>query len=55
MSEGDIDGDEIYCPFHMGAFDIRTGEATVPPCVTPLKTYQTEVVDQMVSILLEKA
>ena len=55
LSEGDIDGDEIYCPFHMGAFDIRTGEATVPPCLTPLKTYQTEVVDQMVSILLKKA
>jgi p-cumate 2,3-dioxygenase ferredoxin component len=25
LSEGDIDGDEIICPFHLGRFDIRSG------------------------------
>lgn len=39
LSEGDIDGDSIVCPFHLGAFNIRTGEATIAPCVTPLRTY----------------
>ena len=39
LAEGDIDGDSIVCPFHLGAFDIRTGEVTVPPCITPLRTY----------------
>ena len=39
LAEGDIDGDSVVCPFHMGAFDIRTGEVTVPPCAEPLRTY----------------
>lgn len=39
LAEGDIDGDSIVCPFHMGAFDIRTGEVTVPPCAKALRTY----------------
>ena len=39
LAEGDIDGDSIVCPFHLGAFNIRSGEATVAPCVIPLRTY----------------
>ena len=39
LAEGDIDGDSIVCPFHMGAFDIRSGEATLPPCALALQTY----------------
>ena len=39
LSDGDIDGHEIICPFHLGAFDIRSGEATRPPCVVPLRIY----------------
>src|ERR1700749_2000722 len=32
LSEGEVVGNEIYCPFHGGAFDIRTGKATERPC-----------------------
>ena len=39
LAEGDIDGDSVVCPFHMGAFDIRSGEVTLPPCAVPLQTY----------------
>ena len=53
MAEGDIDGSEVYCPFHMGAFDIRTGEATVAPCSIPLKTYEIVIEDGYLFILME--
>lgn len=53
MAEGDIDGSEVYCPFHMGAFDIRTGEATVAPCSVPLKTYEVVIEDGCLFILME--
>jgi nitrite reductase/ring-hydroxylating ferredoxin subunit len=48
LSEGDIDGCRVYCPFHSGAFDIRTGAATVAPCVKPVRTYPAVVVDGVV-------
>ena len=53
MAECDIDGSEVYCPFHMGAFDIRTGEATVAPCSVPLKTYEVVIEDGCLFILME--
>lgn len=53
LAEGDIEGDEVYCPFHMGAFNIRTGEATVPPCVQALNSYPVRIVDNTVWIEIE--
>ncbi len=43
LSEGDIDGDEIICPFHLGAFDIRSGEASKAPCNIAVRTYAVHV------------
>lgn len=39
LSEGDIEGDDIICPFHDGSFNIRTGQVTGAPCVTPVASY----------------
>ena len=39
MNEGYLDGHVIECDFHNGAFDIRTGEVTAPPCMDPVKSY----------------
>jgi nitrite reductase/ring-hydroxylating ferredoxin subunit len=52
LADGEIEGDEIVCPFHRGAFDIRSGEATRPPCLQALATYAVEIVDGMVTIEL---
>ena len=41
LSEGFVDGDVIECNFHQGRFSIRTGEVVGPPCMVPVKTYQT--------------
>jgi nitrite reductase/ring-hydroxylating ferredoxin subunit len=41
LSDGEIIGGEIECPFHAGRFDIRTGQATAFPCTKALRVYPT--------------
>jgi nitrite reductase/ring-hydroxylating ferredoxin subunit len=45
MSEGEIVGCEIECPFHAGRFDVRTGAATAFPCTKALAVYPVKVED----------
>lgn len=45
LSEGMLEDFQILCPFHLGAFDIRTGEATAAPCHIPIHAYRVSVVD----------
>ena len=45
LSEGEIRGNEIVCPFHEGSFDIRSGEPVDLPCVIPLERYDARVGD----------
>jgi nitrite reductase/ring-hydroxylating ferredoxin subunit len=52
LSEGFLDGEVIECNFHQGCFNVRTGEVVAPPCVVPIKTYQTTVEDGTVYIEL---
>lgn len=51
LSEGDIEGDEIVCPFHLGKFDVRTGEATAAPCVEALRRHRLVVAEDGVVYL----
>jgi nitrite reductase/ring-hydroxylating ferredoxin subunit len=39
LSDGEVDGDEIECPLHGGAFEIRTGVPANFPVVVPVETY----------------
>jgi nitrite reductase/ring-hydroxylating ferredoxin subunit len=50
LSEGEIDGDEVECDFHNGAFNIKTGEVAGPPCMIPLRTYAVHAVDGKIYI-----
>jgi nitrite reductase/ring-hydroxylating ferredoxin subunit len=43
LSDGEVDGTDIVCPWHEGTFDIKTGKATGAPCTIPLKTYKCVV------------
>jgi ethylbenzene dioxygenase ferredoxin component len=43
LSDGKVKGDQVICPFHRGAFNYMTGEATVRPCTVPVKTYRVEI------------
>ena len=44
LSDGEIVGDEVECPLHGGAFEIRTGAPAALPVVTPVATYRVRVV-----------
>jgi nitrite reductase/ring-hydroxylating ferredoxin subunit len=54
LAEGDIEDGEVICPFHMGAFDIRTGEATAPPCVSPIRVYPVRIERDIVYVKLDE-
>lgn len=50
LSDGEIVGDEVECPLHGGAFEIRTGQAAAFPVVVPAKTYRVRVVGDVVEV-----
>jgi 3-phenylpropionate/trans-cinnamate dioxygenase ferredoxin subunit len=54
LSDGEIVGDEIECPLHGGAFEIKTGLPANFPVVVPATTYRTRVVGDEVQIGLPK-
>lgn len=39
LSDGEIEDGLIICPFHLGSFCIKTGDAVGAPCTQPVKTY----------------
>ena len=45
LAEGEIEDGQIVCPYHMGKFDIRTGEATAAPCSIAIRTYAVAEAD----------
>lgn len=52
MSEGEVIGCEIECPFHSGRFDVRTGAVTAFPCTKALTVYPVKVEgDQVLAAL----
>ena len=53
LSDGEIVGDEIECPLHGGAFDIRTGRPTAFP-VVPVATYRVRVVGDEVQVAADR-
>ena len=53
LSDGEISGDEIECPLHGGAFDIRTGTPVAFPVVVPATIYPCRVVQGIVEIGLK--
>jgi uncharacterized membrane protein/nitrite reductase/ring-hydroxylating ferredoxin subunit len=54
LSEGSFHGDSVQCPWHKSCFDVRTGKVTNGPAKEDLKTFQTEVRDGQVGILIPR-
>ena len=50
LSDGEICGDEIECPLHGGAFEIRSGAPTSFPVVVPVETFAVRVMDGDVQV-----
>jgi nitrite reductase/ring-hydroxylating ferredoxin subunit len=43
LSEGEVMDGQIFCPFHGGAFDLRTGQPTKIPCTIPIVAYEARI------------
>jgi naphthalene 1,2-dioxygenase ferredoxin component len=43
LSDGLIEGTEVFCPLHYGSFDVRTGEAIAPPCIDAVAAYAVKI------------
>ena len=52
LCDGFLEGHEIECLLHQGRFDIRSGEATLPPCVAAIRSYPAKVEDGKVWLKL---
>jgi naphthalene 1,2-dioxygenase ferredoxin component len=53
LSDGELDGFEILCPLHGGAFDLRNGAPTREPCSEPLRSYPVRVEDGAILVDLD--
>lgn len=52
LSEGDLDGEIVTCPWHAAQFDVTTGEVVSPPADEPVPSYRVKVEGQ--NILIER-
>ena len=52
LSEGQVDGGKVICPWHDAAFDLKTGEVVAPPAFEGVKSYKVVVEGNDVKIEL---
>ncbi len=50
LSEGDVEGTEVTCPWHGAKFDLRTGAVLGPPAQTGVKVYPVKVTGRDIEI-----
>lgn len=50
LSEGQLDGHEVVCPWHRSRFDVRTGKVTSGPAKVDLRTFAVEVRDGQIYV-----
>ena len=55
LSEGDLEGFNVQCPWHNSGFDVRTGKVTHGPAKVDLKTFKVETRDGKICIAVPRA
>ncbi len=50
MEEGEIEGNEIVCPFHGAKFCLKSGEVTASPAYENIATFPVQIEEGMVQI-----
>lgn len=50
LSEGELEGTEVVCPWHMARFDVTTGQVMCPPANTGVASYKVQVVGNEIQI-----
>lgn len=53
LAEGELFDLEVECPRHGAEFDITTGKQLSLPATKPVPTYQTEILDGEVFVMIE--
>jgi nitrite reductase/ring-hydroxylating ferredoxin subunit len=52
LAEGDVEGEEVTCPWHGAKFRISSGEVLGPPARTGVGSYRTRVTGSDIEIEL---
>lgn len=50
LSEGELDGHVVQCPWHLARFDIRDGKNVAPPACADVDSFAVRVLDGVVEI-----
>jgi nitrite reductase/ring-hydroxylating ferredoxin subunit len=50
LSEGELEGKEITCPWHGARFDVSTGTHLSPPAPRDVTSYKVQVVGEDVQV-----
>jgi nitrite reductase/ring-hydroxylating ferredoxin subunit len=50
LSEGDVEGQELTCPWHGARFDVTTGSHLCPPAPRGVTAYKVQVVGDEVQV-----
>jgi nitrite reductase (NADH) small subunit/3-phenylpropionate/trans-cinnamate dioxygenase ferredoxin subunit len=50
LSEGELEGHEVICPWHAACFDVTTGAHLSPPARSDVASYKVQVVGDEVQI-----
>lgn len=50
LSDGQLDGEKIICPWHGTEFDIRTGKVIEGLTSEPIPIYGVEIVGELVRV-----
>jgi nitrite reductase/ring-hydroxylating ferredoxin subunit len=53
LSEGQVIGDEIECPWHTSHFNIKTGRVTMDPATKDVATYRVRLVGDAVEVEIQ--
>ena len=43
LTQGDLNGEEVECPLHGSAFNVKTGEVLSPPANQSLETFAVRI------------
>lgn len=50
LCEGELEGKELWCPWHGASFDVTTGEVLSPPAYQNIACFPVRVTDEGVEI-----
>ena len=52
LGNGRLSGETVTCPLHGATFDVTTGDVLTPPADAPVRTFDVEVEDGDVHVVL---